>query len=82
MQEVDTAIEHYHVGQIGDILQGAILSELVPPQNEWKCKTREYVKERLKIPSLTRDYWKSLTKQECNQKHPQYQVWYWEPKNK
>jgi hypothetical protein len=33
VQEVDTALEQYYVGQIGDILQGVILCELVPPKN-------------------------------------------------
>jgi len=77
MQAVDTGLEQYHIGQIGDILQGAILNELVPPENEWKCKVREYLKERLGIPNLTRDYWQNLPKRECTRKHPQYQVWYW-----
>lgn len=77
IQEVDTALEQYHVGQIGDILQGAILNELVPTVNEYKYKLREYVKGQLELPSLGRDYWQSLSKREQDQKHPKYQIWYW-----
>lgn len=33
IQEVDTALEQYHVGQIGDILQGVILNELLPTKS-------------------------------------------------
>jgi len=79
IQEVDTALEQYHVGQIGDILQGVILNELVPAQNPYKRKLRQYVEEQLGLPSLGRDYWQSLAKWEQDQKHYKYQIWYWSP---
>lgn len=79
IQEVDTAIEEYHVGQIGDILQGAILNELVPARNRFKRKLREYVKKELALPSLGQNYWLSLSKREQDAKHYKYQIWYWKP---
>lgn len=80
IQEVDTALEPYHVGQIGDILQGAILNELAPvATNEFKPKIREYVKEKLALPSLGPDYWLPLPKWEQDAKHFKYQIWYWRP---
>lgn len=77
IHEVDTALEQYHVGQIGDILQGVILNELFPTIIQYKCKLREYVKEKLELPSLARSYWEPLSKWEQDQKHPKYQIWYW-----
>ena len=79
IQEVDTSLEDYHLGQIGDILQGVILNELLPTQNRWKNKIRNYVKGQLEIPSLLPDYWQVLPKWYQDQKHPRYQVWYWIP---
>jgi hypothetical protein len=79
VQEVDTALETYHVGQIGDILQGVILNELVPSQNKYKRKLREYVKQQLSIPSLDSQYWQSLNVKQRNQLHPKYQAWHWKP---
>ena len=79
IQEVDTALENYHVGQIGDILQGAILNELVPAGNRFKRKLREYVKKKLSLPSLGQDYWLPLSKGEQDAKHFKYQIWYWRP---
>ena len=79
VQEVDTAREQFHVGQIGDILQGVILNELLPTKNRYKQKIREYVKQELAIPSLARAYWDSVPLWKRNQQHPKYQVWYWRP---
>jgi hypothetical protein len=79
ISEVDTSLEDYHLGQIGDILQGVILNELKPGDNRWKNKIRNYVKGQLKIPSLLPDYWGILPKWHQDQKHPKYQVWYWRP---
>lgn len=79
IQEVDTALEQYHVGQIGDILQGVILNELAPAKTRWKRKLREYVEQQLRLPSLSQSYWQALPKWEQDQKHPKYQIWYWRP---
>lgn len=79
IQEVDTALEQYHIGQIGDILQGSILNELVPPTNKWKCKVRKYLRERIGVNTLSSEYWDSMPKWEQEQKHPKYQIWYWKP---
>lgn len=77
--EVDTSLEQYHLGQIGDILQGVILNELKPGGNRWKKKIRNYVKRKLGLPSLLPDYWQVLPKYLANAKHDKYQVWYWSP---
>ena len=79
VNEVDTALEQYHVGQIGDILQGVVLNELVPTKNRYKRRIREYVKQRLGVSSLLPDYWGELTKEEKDRIHPKYQLWYWKP---
>jgi hypothetical protein len=79
IQEVDTALEQYHVGQIGDILQGVILNQLVPAGNKFKRKIREYVEAELALPSLGQDYWLPLSKSEQDVKHQKYQIWYWKP---
>ena len=79
IQEVDTGLEYYHIGQIGDILQGVILNELMPTQNRWKKKIRNYVKGQLEIPSLLPEYWKILSRRYQNQEYHKYQVWYWTP---
>ena len=76
IQEVDTALEQYQLGQIGDILQGVILNELVPTQNRWKRRLRHYVEKALGVETLGRDYWSSLPKWKQDQIHPKYQIWY------
>jgi len=77
--EVDTSLEDYHLGQIGDILQGVILNELMPGNDRWKRKLRNYVKGQLNLPSLSPDYWRPLPRWYKNEKHPKYQIWYWVP---
>ena len=79
VSEVDTALEQYHVGQIGDILQGVVLNELVPTKNRYKRRLREYVKERLGLTSLLPNYWDKLPKWKKDLIHPKYQLWYWKP---
>lgn len=79
VQEVDTALEQYHVGQIGDILQGVILCELVPPKNRYERELNRYVKQQLNLNSLGQVYWQNLPKWKHDLIHPKYQVWYWEP---
>jgi len=79
VSEVDTSLEDYHLGQIGDILQGVILNELVPGRDRWKKKLRNYVKGQLNLPSLSPEYWRTLPRWYKSQKHPKYQIWYWAP---
>ena len=79
IKEVDTSAEEYHLGQIGDLLQGVILNELIPGSNRWKKQIRNYVKSKLGIPSLAPDYWQTLPRYYKNQKHHKYQIWYWSP---
>jgi hypothetical protein len=79
IKEVDTSLEDYHLGQIGDILQGVILNELIPGQNRWKREIKNYIKKELEIPSLLPDYWKMLPRWYRNANHHKYQIWYWSP---
>lgn len=79
VQEVDPALEQYHVGQIEDLLQGVIINEICPGHNKYKRKLREYVKRRLSLPSLSRNYWENLPRWKQDQIHMKYQVWYWKP---
>lgn len=79
VSEVDTALEQYHVGQIGDILQGVVLNELIPTKNRHKRRLREYVKNRLGLTSLLPEYWDRLAKWEKDRDHHKYQLWYWKP---
>lgn len=79
IHDVDTALEQYQLGQIGDILQGVILNELIPAGNKFKRKLREYVKKELVLPSLGQDYWLPLSKWDQDAKHHKYQIWYWRP---
>lgn len=81
VQQVDTALEDYQVGQIGDLLTGAVLNELVVPQGKsarYKRQFREYAKARLGIPSLGRDYW-SQPRYGLEREHPEFQVRHWRP---
>ena len=81
--DVDTALERYHVGQIGDILTGVILNELIPAtgkRGKYKGKLREAVKELVGVPSLGKVYWEALPKYRQDVLHPKFQVWYWSPK--
>jgi hypothetical protein len=79
IEEVDTALEQYHLGQIGDILQGVILCELIPPKNRWKRELNKYVKRQLNLNSLGQVYWQNLPKWKQDLIHPKYQIWYWQP---
>ena len=79
IQEVDSALEQYQIGQIGDILQGVILNELVPTRNRWKRRLAKYVVGKLGADSLLPDYWVPLPKWKQDTLHARYQIWYWKP---
>lgn len=77
--EVDTALEVYQLGQLGDLLTGAILNDLVEPKarkSRYKRQFKQYVKDRLGVPSLGPDFWQNPpgTGEPI---HPQFHVWYW-----
>ena len=81
VQSVDTGAEGYHLGQIGDLLTGAVLNELVEPKGStgrYKRRFRDYVKTCIKIPSLGPEYWR-MSKDQANVQHPKFQVWHWRP---
>jgi hypothetical protein len=79
IQEVDTALPAYQVGQIGDILTGVILNALKPTTNEYKTRLRNYVTKALSIPSLEPDYWQKLPKWRADAIHPKFGIWHWRP---
>ena len=79
--EVDTALEVYHLGQIGDLLTGAILNDLVEPtghKSRYKRQFKQYVKDRLEVPSLRPDFWHD-PKTDDGLKTPQFHVRLWRP---
>ena len=80
--EVDTAAEIYHLGQIGDLLTGAILNDLVEPKGasaRYKRHFKQFVKDRIGVPSLGPDHWQGSPNR-SNTMHPQFHVWHWHPK--
>lgn len=82
VHEVDTAKETYHLGQVGDLLTGAILNDLVEPQGasaRYKRSFKEYVKGRIGVPSLGTEYW-DMPKYRADALHPKFQVWFWQPR--
>lgn len=79
IEEVDTALEEYQVGQIGDILQGVILNELVPTKNRYKRKLREYAKGQIGLSALSPSYWEKMPKWQQDLQHSKFQIWYWKP---
>ena len=79
VQEVDTALPAYQVGQIGDILTGVILNALKPTANQYKTRLRNHVTRALSLPSLGPGYWRKLTKWRADALHPKLGVWYWRP---
>lgn len=62
IQEVDTALPQYQVGQICDILLGCILSDLHPPVNRNKLAVGEQLRELLGVPSFLPGYWRCFDK--------------------
>ena len=79
--EVDTALEIYHVGQIGDLLTGAVLNDLVEPQGaraSFKREFKRYLKQQLGVPSFGRDYW-NMPAGKVATMHPSFQVRHWDP---
>ena len=82
VMEVDTALESYQVGQIGDLLTGAVLNDLVEPQGgraKYKRAFKRYVKDRLGATSFQRDYPHSA-EIIGRSDPPKFQVWHWQPK--
>ncbi len=81
VQEVDTAEERYQLGQIGDLLMGAVLNELVEPTGaraRYKRQFKDYVKGQLEVPSLGANFW-AMPGHEADLKHPKFQIWHWRP---
>lgn len=79
IQEVDTALPKYQVGQIGDILMGSILNALRPTKNRFKRRLRNHVVNVLSLPSLLPSYWQQLAKWQIEAMHPKFGIWYWRP---
>lgn len=80
--EVDTALEVYHLGQIGDLLTGAILNDLVEPKSaksRYKREFKTYVKDCIGVPSLGPDYW-DVPENKAEELHPRFQARQWNPK--
>lgn len=79
VQEVNTRLPQYQVGQIGDILLGVVLGDLVPPMNANKLGVIAYAKSVLQIPSFQPAYWRRYPKYLLDVRFPKFQVWHWQP---
>lgn len=80
--EVDTALETYQLGQLGDLMTGAVLNELISPggkTSRYKRQFKEYLRDRLGVPSLGPDYWHGPPGT-SGARHPQFHAWYWQPR--
>ena len=80
IEEVDTALEQYQVGQVCDLLSGCVLNNLCPTSNKYKNMIREYLSEQLGVPSLLKAYWGQYGKLDVERYHPKFNIWYWESK--
>lgn len=81
VQSVDTGEERYHLGQIGDLLTGAVLNDLIDrhgTRGRFKREFREYLKEQVGAPSLGPSYW-AMPQYLADATHPKFQVWHWRP---
>ena len=77
VHEVDTARERYHLGQISDLLIGAVLNELTNPRGRrgrFKRQFKEYAKNCLGADALAPE---SMPEREPNPRHRQFHVWRW-----
>ena len=79
--EVDTGVETYQLGQIGDLLTGAVLNDLTQPggtRGRYKRQFTEYVRDCLGVPSLGPDYWQAPP-DETHTSHSKFHIWHWQP---
>lgn len=75
---IDSKAERTHTIQLCDLLLGAILNEHYPTKsNKLKNEFREYVKEKLKLTSMKKNYWGELSQSEAEKKHPKYTIRFW-----
>lgn len=77
VQEVDTKLEQYQVGQICDILLGCVLGDLVPPTNKNKITLIDHVKNVIGVPSFRAEFWRRYPKYVLDVRFPKFQVWHW-----
>lgn len=80
--EVDTALEQYQLGQINDLLMGAVLNAIKPTTNVFKAGLREHVRKSLGLSSLGLDYWSKIPRGELDNAQPRFNVWAWKPPEK
>ena len=79
VQQVDTRLEQYQVGQVCDILLGVVLGDLVPPLNPNKLALISHTKTALRISSFGPGFWRRYPKYILDTKFPKFQVWHWCP---
>jgi len=82
IEEINTALEQYQVGQVCDLLMGCVLNNLCPTKNKYKNQIREYLISQLKVPSLLEEYWGQYSKFNSDIYHPRFNIWYWKPQKK
>jgi hypothetical protein len=79
LEEVDTALEQYQLGQVNDILIGCVLNALKPAENASKNQLRQYAERALGI-SLSPHYWSKFSRSDLDDLNPKFGVWAWKPK--
>ncbi len=80
IQEVDTALQEYQLGQINDLLMGVVLNSIYPTANLYKTRLKNHVASTLSLPTFDKTYWGRMTKVQQEIKHPKFGIWFWESK--
>lgn len=66
-----------HTIQICDLLLGSILNEHYPTKEDCKNQFREYVKQKLSLPELTKKYWGEKSQKWAEENHPKFTIRFW-----
>lgn len=80
VSEIQSDLEQYQVNQIGDILMGCILNNLIPTQNKLKTQIREYLVAKLGVKNLLPETWYKYSKTYVEEYWPKFNIWYWRPR--
>jgi hypothetical protein len=79
LAEVSSAHAQYQCLQVCDLLLGCVLNNLVPTKNRYKNEIRQYLLEKLAVPSFLLTTWKDVSLKNVVDDCPPINVWYWRP---
>lgn len=82
LDEVSSALEPYQCLQVCDLLLGCVLNNLRPAKKPSKNEIREYLCQRLSVPSFLLTAWRDVPLAEAKNPVTKFNVWYWEAKKK